>query len=324
LTILHESHVDVAYVSGTLTAHLSKVFHGDRKTDAGDAETIARIRRFRRDLRPLAAPNPVREQLRLWIGRRHDLCADRVRTINRMRHELTAISPALAGVLDLSLRGPVYLVERWQTPAMIRDAGPDAIADMLRRHYVSNSARLAAAVVAAADTQTVHVVAEQTAAIILRDHAADLIAISRRIDAVVIEVGAVLARHPLAAIVTSMPGIGTVLGAELLAITGTMARYPTSAAFAAHAGLLPVPRSSGTITGHERPPTRYHRGLRKVLFQSSLTAIRTCRVSRAYYDRKRAEGKNHRQAMIALCHRRAIVLWTLGRRGTPYRHLTPA
>ena len=55
LTILHDSHVDVAYVSRTLTAHLSKVFHGDRKTDAADAETIARIRRFRRDLRPLAA-----------------------------------------------------------------------------------------------------------------------------------------------------------------------------------------------------------------------------------------------------------------------------
>jgi transposase len=240
-----------------------------------------------------------------------------------MRHGLTAISPALARVIDLSLRGPVYLMERWQTPAMIRDAGADAIVDLLRRRQVTNAVWLAAAVVAAANTQTIHVVGELTAAAILGGQAVDLIALNRRIDAVDIELAAALACHPLAAIVTSMPGIGTVLGAELVAITGTMTRYRSSAALAAHAGLLPVPRESGTIAGHERRPTRYHRGLRKVLFQSALTAIRVCPVSRRYYDRKRAEGKNHRQAMIALCHRRAVVLWTLVHRGTAYQSRRP-
>jgi len=45
-------------------------------------------------------------------------------------------------------------------------------------------------------------------------------------------------------------------------------------------------------------------------------------VSRAYYDRKRAEGKRHRQAVVALARRRIDVLWAMmrdGRRFDPAR-----
>lgn len=111
-----------------------------------------------------------------------------------------------------------------------------------RRRQATNGVRLATAVVTAANGQTVHVVAESMAATILGEHAADLIEISHRIDAVDIELAVTLARHPLATIVTSMPGIGPILGAELVSITGTMNRYPSPAALAALAGLLPVPR----------------------------------------------------------------------------------
>ncbi|WP_030438057.1 hypothetical protein [Actinoplanes subtropicus] len=46
---------------------------------------------------------------------------------------------------------------------------------------------------------------------------------------------------------------------------------------------------------------------------SAYTALRTCPISRAYYDKKSAEGKHHYQALVALARRRVDVLWVLTR-----------
>ena len=42
-------------------------------------------------------------------------------------------------------------------------------------------------------------------------------------------------------------------------------------------------------------------------------------VSRAFYDRKRREGKRHHQALIALARRRVNVLWAMLRDRHPYQ-----
>jgi hypothetical protein len=46
-------------------------------------------------------------------------------------------------------------------------------------------------------------------------------------------------------------------------------------------------------------------------------AIRSDAASRTYYDRKRAEGRTHTQAVIALARRRINVLWAMLRDNTP-------
>lgn len=81
------------------------------------------------------------------------------------------------------------------------------------------------------------------------------------------------------------------------------------------AGLAPVPRDSGRISGNMRRPRRYCRRLLRVFYMSAQVAARCCPTSKAFYERKRAEGKNHRQAVIALARRRLNVLWALIRDG---------
>ena len=57
---------------------------------------------------------------------------------------------------------------------------------------------------------------------------------------------------------------------------------------------------------------------------AAFTAVRECPTSRAYYEKKRAEGKHHRQAMLALARRRVDVLLALIRdRKTFTRPATP-
>jgi hypothetical protein len=55
-----------------------------------------------------------------------------------------------------------------------------------------------------------------------------------------------------------------------------------------------------------------------------MASLRSCTASRAFYDRKRAEGKGHKQALISLARRRVNVLWAMLRDGAFYITPQPA
>ena len=50
---------------------------------------------------------------------------------------------------------------------------------------------------------------------------------------------------------------------------------------------------------------------KEVLYQSAFSCLRHHETSRTFYDRKRREGKRHRQAVVALARRRVEVLWAM-------------
>lgn len=125
-------------------------------------------------------------------------------------------------------------------------------------------------------------------------------------------------------VITSMPGLGIILGAEFLAATGgDMAVFGTADRLAGFGGVAPVPRDSGKISGNLRRPQRYNRRLQRVFPTSALFSIRHCAESRRFYERKRAEGKRHTQAVLALARRRVNVLWALLRDGRCYEFSPP-
>ncbi|MFE4336218.1 transposase [Streptomyces sp. NPDC056831] len=130
--------------------------------------------------------------------------------------------------------------------------------------------------------------------------------------------------HELTEIISSMPGIGPLLGAEFLAATaGDLSRYGAADRLASLAGVAPVPRESGNISGNLHRPRRHHRGLQRVFYTSALISIRNCDASRRFCERKRAEAKRHTQAVLALARRRVNVLWALIRDGRCYQSELP-
>ncbi|MGP9684030.1 transposase, partial [Brachybacterium sp. AOP3-A1-3] len=79
----------------------------------------------------------------------------------------------------------------------------------------------------------------------------------------------------------------------------------------------PVTWRSGTSIRGDHPSRRGNKVLKRALFLSAFAALKDP-VSRAYYDRKRAEKKRHNQALIALARRRCDVLFAMLRDGTFY------
>lgn len=129
--------------------------------------------------------------------------------------------------------------------------------------------------------------------------------------------------HPSAEVILSMPSLGPVLGAEFIAHTGgDMSVFGSSDRLAGVARLAPVAKDSGRISGNMRRPRRYCRRLLRV-FYMSIVAARCCPVSKAFCERKRAEGKSHKQAAIALARRRLNALWALIRDGRIFEITTP-
>jgi len=61
-----------------------------------------------------------------------------------------------------------------------------------------------------------------------------------------------------------------------------------------------------------------------VFYTSALISVQRNPASRAYYDRKRTEGKRHSQAVLALARRRINVLWAMLRDGRPYEQHQPS
>lgn len=289
-------------------------YRGEGKTDAKDASIIADQARMRRDLHPLRPGDDITVELGLLTSRRKDLICDRTRAVNRLRGLLGSIFPALERVLDLRTKGALVLLTGYQTPAAIRRLGPRRLGTWLRNRKVYNAEDLAATVLAAADRQHTSLPGEKLTASMVHTLANEIQALTAQIAEIDDQIAERFHQHAQAKVITSLPGIGPLLGAEFLAATGgDMAFFATPDRLAGFAGLAPAPRDSGRVRGNLHRPKRYHRGLQRVFYQSALTSIRSCAESRTFYERKRAEGKRHTQAVLALARRRVNVLWALMR-----------
>jgi transposase len=322
LTVLLDHGHDVAYVPGIVVNRAAAGYRGAGKTDAKDALIIADQARMRRDLTILRGDDELVIELRLLVSRRQDLAADRTRAINRLHDQMLAISPALERTLDLTTQGPLILLTGFQTPAALREIGVDALTAWLRDRKVRNAAALAVKAVAAAEAQHATLPAQRLAALLVAQLAEGVITLNEQIKDTEQLIEDRFRRHPSAEVIVSMPGIGVLLGAEFLAATGDMRRFASADQLASLAGVTPVPRDSGRVSGNLHRPQRYSRPLQRVFYTSALISIRSCPESRQFYDRKRAEGKRHTQAVLALARRRVNVLWALLRDDRPYQ-LTP-
>ena len=115
-----------------------------------------------------------------------------------------------------------------------------------------------------------------------------------------------------------MPGFGFRTAARILRDSGDGSAFPPPGHLASYAGLAPVTRRSGSSIRGEFPSRAGNKRLKRALFLSAFAVIRTDPTSRAYYNRKRNQGKRHNQAIIALAHRRLTVLYAMLRDNTLY------
>ncbi|ROR44491.1 IS110 family transposase [Kitasatospora cineracea] len=312
LALLAAHGQQAVYVPGRTVNRMAGAYRGEAKTDARDAYVIAETSRQRWDFAAIEVPAQLAADLALLTAHRSDLVADRVRMINRLRDVLTGIFPALERAFDYSAhKGALVLLTGYQTPAALRRRGRARLTAWLANRSVRGADAVAATALEAAEAQRTVLPGEDVAAAIVADLAAQILALDDRLKRIDKQIRDTFRAHPQAEIIESLPGIGPVLGAELVVAAGDLAAYADAGHLASAAGLVPVPRDSGRRTGNMHRPKRYSRRLRRVFYMSAQTSIMRDGPNRDFYLKKRAEGCKHVQAIIALARRRVSVLWAL-------------
>jgi len=313
--------VPVAYVPGLVMRRAADLYPGEAKTDRRDAYVIADTARTRRrQIHWLdAGSDELLARLRVLNGFDVDLAADQTRLMNRLRDALTSIFPALERALGARLThgGIRDLLAKYPTPAQLRAAGKTRIAKVVAVRSPRLAAKVTDAVMAALDAQSVTMPAEATVGRVIAELASELDRVYARREALAAEIEETFLSHPFGELLRSMPGIGARTGSRILAEIGDGSRFANGSKLASYAGLAPVTRQSGSsINGESRSRRGNHR-LKNALFLSAFASLRAPE-SRAFYDRKRAEGKKHNAAVICLARRRCDVILAMLRTNQHY------
>lgn len=321
VVMLQAAAVEVVHVPGLAVNRARQgTVGGENKSDPRDARVIAeQVRTRRGELRPVEIEDEATAELRLVAGHRRDLVADQTRRVARLHDLVVSVHPGLERALDLTNKADLWLLARYVTPAELRRAGHRRVVEHLHKLRGMRSQRaqaLATAAVEAARAQHIAVPGERRAAELIRELATEALAVRDRLARLDTELEELVAAHPDGALICSLPGMGAVLAAEFIVEAGGIERFATADKLAAAAGLAPVLKQSGRSRALRRA-LGGNKNLKRVFYQSAFCSLRHP-ASRAFYARKRREGKRHHQAVIALARRRVDVLHAMLRTRQPF------
>jgi transposase len=143
-------------------------------------------------------------------------------------------------------------------------------------------------------------IAGKTRRRIAADELAELVAVEAKIKKATAELKTmVLARDSR---LMDHHGIGPVVAARILADVGDIARFADRNRFASWTGTAPIDASSGEQNRH-RLSRAGNRRMNHMIHIAAVTQLRLDTEGRAYYRRKRAEGKKPMEAMRCLKRR---------------------
>jgi transposase len=254
------------------------------KSDQIDARAVARaVIREGVERFPAAFLDERALEIRLLVDYRQGIVAERTRQIDRLRWHLVDVCPELEGSIP---------ARQLDSPRMLQ-----RIARRLRREQRTARVRVALELVAS------------------------IRALSRQVDTLQRELHTLVAGYQPELLAEQ--GCGTLTAATLIGRAAGAQRFPTDAHFARHAGVAPIPVSSGRTDRY-----RLHRGgdrqLNRALHTIAITRARIDPQTQAYLERKRSEGKTRREALRCLKrHLARHIHRVLSTPNTPHHPTTP-
>jgi transposase len=298
------------------------------KSDPGDAKVLADLVRTDRHLhRMVAGDTGLVEAVKVLARAHQSLIWSRQRQVNQLRNALREFYPAALEAFgtDLASADALAVLAVAPTPAQARSLSTARIATALRkggrerrvterteeiREALRSSQLEAPAVLSRAYGEVVRsivrIVAEMTS----------------QIEALANELQTSFEEHPDAEILRSLPGLGSVLGARVLAEFGDdPTRYADPKGRKNYAGTSPITKASGRSKVALARFAR-NRRLGDALDMWAFCSLSTSDGARRHYDAHRAKGNTHHQALRSLANRWVGILHGCLRRRQAYSEQT--
>ena len=284
------------------------------KSDPGDAHLLAEIVRLdRAHHRRIAGDSEIAEHVKVAARAHQTMIWSRVRQVNTLRSLLREYYPAVLAVFGTDLASPdaLAVLAAAPTPELGRRLSQARIETLLRRagrqrNIAATAARIKTALGSDQLTARPGVVPAYAASASALVAVLTTMVTQTEVLAGQVEQG--FGRHPDVEIYRSQPGLGVILGARVLAEFGDDSdRYADAKARKNYSGMSPITRASGT---KRVVLARYARNRRlgDALFRQAYSALRASPGARACYDRQRARGASHYQALRTLANRLVGIL----------------
>lgn len=296
------------------------------KSDRLDSRILARLPLLHPEgLHPVEGRGPA-DPMRRATKLRASLVKRRTVVVARLDAYLELMSPAWHGVFGAhtSSNTPLrFLAAGYADPHTLRRLGPARLVKFLWRHSRGAWGDREAALLMEAASQTLELWGDELDFGELADdiatEARSALQLTQEIHELDQRIAVFLHAMDPAGIMTSVPGVGAVNAAQILARLGDPRRFRSLAGARSFSGLVPSLNASG-VNGRHGPPTKSGDApLREALFSSANAARRIDPSLAARYHRLMVhEGKHHNSA---LCHISTVLLTRIvacWRRGTPY------
>lgn len=279
------------------------------KSDPGDARVLADLVRTDRHLhRQVAGDSELAESVKVLARAHQSLIWSRQRHLNQLRSALREFYPAALEAFgtDLASTDALAVLAQVPTPARGQSLSAARIAAVLkrggRRRRVAERAEEIHVALRSSQLEAPEVLARAYGEVV-RSTVAIVAEMTEQIDALAHELEARFEGHPDAEILRSLPGLGVVLGARVLAEFGDdRTRYADPKARKNYAGTSPITKASGRSRVALARFAR-NRRLADALEMWAFCSLTTSAGARRYYDAHRAKGHTHRRALRSLANR---------------------
>jgi transposase len=307
-------------VNNLKLARYKEIFPAPAKTDAIDARRMLDLFQLK-DKLPLArevlqevAPVPIaNERLKALARRRKQLVLDRMRASQRTQANLQAVCPGLLNITGQA--DNLWFLNLITCRADLRKLKGVRLSSVLALNGVGKG--YAARIQAWQQSAEFSEATEWIGPMIVAD-AKRMLELREQIDELEQALAILCEQSAIARRLETMPGFGVVTEAQIAGEVGTLDRFEDEAGLAVYLGMAPLDNSSGKRVG-SKSPRQVNERAKAAMMIVAARHMACVAQSRAYYDKKRAQGKTHNQALRALGRHLVRVIWGMLKHNRDYQ-----
>ena len=288
------------------------------KTDRVDARTIATMLMSDVDLKSYTDTAYHNEELKSLTRYRFDKVCDRAKLKSSVSRLVCILFPELEKLVPtLHMKSIYSLLEEMPGAKQIADCHLTHLKTVLTEHSKGRYGKDKATEIREAARKSIG--SSMPAKSLELQHTIRLI---RELDNEIKEIETMIENLMLEtnSPITTIPGIGTRMGAMILAEVGDFSNFDSPDKILAYAGLSPSTYQSGQLTStHAHMEKRGSRYLRYAIFNATKFVCLWDPTFEAYLAKKRAEGKHYNVAISHAAKKLVRLIYAMEKSKQPYR-----
>ena len=316
---LRQDNQTVRVINPLQSDALRGLFIHETKTDTIDAFIIAEVLRIGRYTNTEVLPENIHALRELCRQRFYviDMAADIKRKIiallDQVFPEYEKLFTDTFGVTSMEL------LASYSTPEQILSVDSQTLADLLQKASLGRFGfDKACQIQEYAKNSFGIILASSSLSLIIKQYIEQLKSFESCIDVFDLEIAKIYDTFDCK--LHTITGIGKTLAAVIFSeIGGDISKFSSVPKLVAYAGLYPKNRQSGdSIHSNGHISKRGSPYLRRAIWLASFVAAFKDPVIHQFYERKRADGKDHLNAMGHVCHKLLSIIFAVLRDNKPY------